>query len=248
VLVPIVPHRGHGTEAYIPKFPTRLAMRVLIVEDDRLLADYIRLAMKEDGHAVDVAYTGDEGQTLSVVHDYDVIVLDHALPGRTGLEIVQYVRQQGNSTPILMLTARSEERDIVEALDSGADDYLAKPFVIGELRARIRALGRRRPGTSTSTVSVGGLTLDRLTRTVSADGQPLSLTPKEFSLLEHFMLQPRRIVTRTELLEKVWDLHFDPGSNVVDVHVARLRQKLDTVPSQLVLRTVRGSGFILSER
>jgi two-component system, OmpR family, response regulator len=222
-------------------------MKILIVEDDRLLADYVRLAMKEDGHAVDVAHTGDEGQTLAMVHDYDVIVLDHMLPGRSGLEILQYLRQRGNGTPVLMLTAKSEEQDVVQALDSGADDYLAKPFVIGELRARIRALGRRRTGTTSSTLSIGGLTLDRLTRTVSASGRSLSLTPKEFSLLEYFLLHPRRIVTRTELLEKVWDLHFDPGSNVVDVHVARLRQKLDTVPSGVVLQTVRGSGFIFSE-
>jgi two-component system, OmpR family, response regulator len=221
-------------------------MRVLIVEDDRLLADFVRLAMKEDGHAVDVAHDGEEAQTLAMVHDYDVVVLDHVLPGRTGVELLRYIRQRGRTTPVLMLTAKSEESDIVEALDSGADDYLVKPFVIGELRARVRALGRRRAGVPAPRLVLGDLSLDRLTRTVACRGRALSLTPKEFALLEQLLLPPRRIVTRTELLEKVWDLHFDPGSNVVDVHVAKLRQKLAAAGAEVQLQTVRGSGFIMS--
>jgi two-component system, OmpR family, response regulator len=221
-------------------------MRILIVEDDRLLADYVRLAMKEDGHAVGVAHDGEEGQTLAMVHDYDVVVLDHVLPGRTGVEVLRYIRQRGRSTPVLMLTGKSEESDIVEALDSGADDYLVKPFVIGELRARVRALGRRRAGGPASGLALANVSLDRLTRTVVCRGRALSLTPKEYALLELLLLPPRRIVTRTELLEKVWDLHFDPGSNVVDVHVARLRQKLAAAGAEVQLQTIRGSGFIMS--
>jgi DNA-binding response OmpR family regulator len=221
-------------------------MRILIVEDDRLLADYVRLAMKEDGHAVDVAFDGEEAQTLAMVHDYDVIVLDHVLPGRSGVDLLRYIRERGRTTPVLMLTARSEESDIVAALDSGADDYLVKPFAIGELRARVRALGRRRTGAPAPRLIQGNVSLDRLTRTVECRGRTLSLTPKEFAVLEQLLLPPRRIVTRTELLEKVWDLHFDPGSNVVDVHVARLRQKLAAAGADVLLQTVRGSGFIMS--
>ncbi len=221
-------------------------MKVLIVEDDKQLAEFVRLAMKEDGHAADVAHDGKKGQELAMVYEYDVIILDHDLPGRNGLEVLQYMRQRGRTTAVLMLTAMSDEADIIEALDSGADDYLAKPFTIGELRARVRALGRRRAGPSVSTLSLGNLNLDRLTRTVECGGQAVKLTPREFSLLELLLLNARRIVTRTDLLEKVWDLHFDPRSNVVDVHVARLRQKLGEVESGVRIETVRGSGFILS--
>lgn len=221
-------------------------MKVLIVEDDKQLAEFVRLAMKEDGHAADVAHDGKKGQELAMVYDYDVIVLDNMLPGRDGLEVLRYMRQRGRTTAVLMLTAMSDESDIIEALDSGADDYLAKPFTIGELRARVRALGRRRAGPSVSTLSLGNLNLDRLTRTVECGGQEVKLTPREFSLLELLLLNARRIVTRTDLLEKVWDLHFDPRSNVVDVHVARLRQKLGEVDSGVWIQTVRGSGFILS--
>lgn len=221
-------------------------MKVLIVEDDKQLAEFVRLAMKEDGHAADVAHDGKKGQELAMVYDYDVIILDNMLPGRDGLEVLRYMRQRGRTTAVLMLTAMSDESDIIEALDSGADDYLAKPFTIGELRARVRALGRRRAGPSVSTLSLGNLNLDRLTRTVECGGQVVRLTPREFSLLELLLLNARRIVTRTDLLEKVWDLHFDPRSNVVDVHVARLRQKLGEVDSGVRIQTVRGSGFILS--
>jgi two-component system, OmpR family, response regulator QseB len=168
-------------------------MKVLIVEDDRLLAEYVRLAMKEDGHAVDVAPSGDEGQTLAMMHDYDVVVLDHNLPERTGLEILQHMRQRGKTTPVLMLTGRDSEADVVQALDSGADDYLRRPFVIGELRARIRALGRRRTGVESTALALGNLTLDRLTRSASSGDRHIPLTPKEFALLEALMLRPGRI-------------------------------------------------------
>lgn len=221
-------------------------MRLLVVEDDRMLADYVRLALKEDGHAVDLAASGEEGQTLAMVHEYDVIVLDHMLPGRTGPEILRYLRERGNATPVLMLTAMSDEDDIVTALDLGADDYLTKPFAVGELRARVRSLGRRRGGPRTEQITVSDLVLNRLKRTIAKSGQTIALTPKEFTLLEYFLLHPNQVVTRTELLEKVWDLQFDPGSNVVDVHVTRLRGKLERAGTAVTLTTVRGSGFMLN--
>jgi two-component system, OmpR family, response regulator len=223
-------------------------MRILVIEDDKLLADYVRLALREDGHAVDVIHTGGEGQTLAMIHDYDVIILDQGLPGRSGLEILSYMRQHGRVTPVLMLTAQAEEEDVIRGLDAGADDYLPKPFVIGELRARVRAVGRRRGSVAKAQnrVLAGDLTLDRLRRTISVKEKPFSMTPKEFALLEHMMLHPEQVITRTELLEKVWDLHFDPGSNVVDVHVGRLRAKLHRAGSAVSVTTVRGSGFLLS--
>jgi two-component system, OmpR family, response regulator len=220
-------------------------MRILVIEDDRLLADYVRLALREDGHAVDVIHTGGEGQTLAMVHDYDVIILDQGLPGRSGLEILTYMREHGRATPVLMLTAQAEEEDVIRGLDAGADDYLAKPFVVGELRARIRALVRRGGATRSEQVEFEDLKLDRLTRRILLNARSLSLTPKEYALLEYFLLRAAQVVTRTELLEKVWDLHFDPGSNVVDVHVARLRGKLRKAGSRASVETVRGSGFML---
>jgi two-component system, OmpR family, response regulator len=224
-------------------------MRILVVDDDRLLSDYIRLALREEGHAVDVAHAGGEGQTLAMVHDYDVVILDHGLPERTGLEILRYMRERGKATPVLMLTALTDEEDVIRGLDAGADDYLPKPFVIGELRARVRALGRRAGGgiaaRADNRVTAGDLTLDRLRRTVTVDQRALSMTPKEYALLEYFMLHRDQVVTRTDLLEKVWDLHFDPGSNVVDVHVSRLRGKLERAGSSVPITTVRGSGFML---
>jgi two-component system, OmpR family, response regulator len=220
-------------------------MRVLVVDDDRLLADYLRLALKEDGHAVDVANTGEEGETLAMVNDYDAIILDYVLPGASGMDVIRSIRHQGSTTPVLMLTARDDQEDVVEGLDAGADDYLVKPFEIAVLRARMRALARRGGATRTENVAVGDLSLDRLKRRVLIDSEPLILTPKEYALLEYLLLHAGQIVTRTELLEKVWDLQFDPASNVVDVHVSRLRDKLQKAGSTVSLLTVRGSGFML---
>jgi len=222
-------------------------MKILIVEDDRLVADYVRLALKEDGHVVDAVHDGEEGQTTAMVNDYDVIVLDVDLPKRSGLDVLRYVRQRGKTTPVLMLTAHHEQEEIVRALDGGADDYLAKPFQIGELRARIRALGRRPGKAHDSDVMIGQLTLERSRRRVTCQGKAIPLTPKEFALAEYFMMHARTLVTRTELLERVWEMNFDPGSNVVDVQVARLRGKLRVAGTGVALNTVRGSGFILED-
>jgi DNA-binding response OmpR family regulator len=223
-------------------------MRVLVIEDDRILADYLRLALQEEGYAVDVAHTGAAGQENALVFDYDAVILDYNLPDKTGLEVLTAIRGRGGAAAVLMLTARDEKEDVIRCLDAGADDYLSKPFVIGEVRARLRALVRRGGAGRTEEVRLGDLLLDRLKRRIVCGERTLSLTPKEYSLLEFFLLNPDRVVTRTELLEKVWDMHFDPGSNVVDVHVTRLRGKLRSAGAASTVETVRGSGFLLTTR
>lgn len=221
-------------------------MKVLVVDDDTLIAEFIRLSLKERGHVVDVAHTGEHGRSLAMVYDYDAVILDYVLPDTTGVEVLRELRARGRRTPVLMLTARSETEDVIAGLDSGADDYLGKPFVVGELEARLRAITRRGGAEVTGSAAIGDLQVDRLRHTITCAGTPLRLTPKEYSLVEYFLLNPERIVTRTELLEKVWDMHFDPGSNVVDVHVARIRGKLQAVGCSVTIATMRGAGFMLS--
>jgi len=221
-------------------------MKVLVVDDDTALAEFIRLALQERGHAVDVAHTGEHGRTLAMVYEYDAIVLDQVLPDTLGVEVLRQLRGRANTTPVLMLTARSGPEDVIRGLDAGADDYLAKPFEIGVLEARLRAVGRRRAPAAAAEAQVGDLKVDRMRHTVTLSGRAMRLTPKEYTLLEYFLINPERVVTRTELLEKVWDMHFDPGSNVVDVHVARIRAKLQHAGSRVSVFTVRGAGFMLS--
>jgi DNA-binding response OmpR family regulator len=221
-------------------------MKLLVVEDDRMLSSLIRRALVEDGFAVDVASDGEQGEALAFVNEYDGIVLDLMLPGKSGLQLLQQMRREGRSTPTLILTGRRAKEDIVRGLDIGADDYLTKPFDLDELKARVRALVRRAGAARRSEqLAVGGVLLDRRKRQASVEGQPLRMTPKEFALLEHLMTKVDEVVTRTELLEKVWDFNFDPGSNVVDVHVARLRAKLRSASAGVRLETVRGIGFVL---
>ena len=175
---------------------------------------------------VDVAGTGNEAETLAFVNDYDAIVLDLALPDRNGLTVLQALRKAGKTTPVIVLTGTKESATTVRALDTGADDYLTKPIVIEEFRARMRALVRRGGAKRTESITCGNVTVNRLTREIVVAGKACALTVKEFQLAEHFMMNRGAVVTRAELLEKVWDMHFDPGSNVVDVHVTRLRKKL----------------------
>ena len=223
----------------------RSRVKILIIEDDRILAEYLRLALKEDGHAADVAATGEEGLRLAMIHDFDTILLDYVLPGLSGVQVVSELRHRQKTTPVLMLTGRDSKSSIVEGLDAGADDYLTKPFEIAELRARLRAMARRDRGGKMDNTRLGDLVLNRMTRRIEAGSRPLNLTPREYLLLEYLLLRPRQVVSRTELLEKVWELQFDPGSNVVDVHVARLRNKLRDARSGAVIVTVRGAGFML---
>jgi DNA-binding response OmpR family regulator len=221
-------------------------MRILVVEDDRKVAGFIEMGLREEGYAVDLARDGDEAIVLAHVNDYDAILLDLMLPKKNGLQVAAELRREGRTTPILMLTARDATEDVVRGLDAGADDYLAKPFKFDELLARLRALVRRGGATRVERLSVGALELDRLKHQAYAGGKALDLTPREFQLLEHFMMHKDDVVRRTELLEKVWDMHFDPESNVVDVHVGNLRRKLREAGYEDLIKTVRGVGFRLN--
>ena len=220
-------------------------MKILVVEDDRKVAGFIEQGLKEEGHVVDVAADGEEATMLAHVYEYDIILLDVVLPKKNGFQVAAELRREGRTTPILMLTSRDATEDVVRGLDSGADDYLAKPFKFDELLARIRALGRRGGAERMDTLAFGPVTMDRLKHRAEVGGTPLDLTPKEFQLLEHFLLHPDEVVKRTTLLEKVWDMHFDPESNVVDVHVGNLRRKLQAAAGEPLISTVRGVGFSL---
>jgi DNA-binding response OmpR family regulator len=221
-------------------------MKILVVEDDSKVAGFIDHGLREEGYIVDVASDGEEATMLAHANDYDIILLDLLLPKKNGFQVANELRREGRNTPILMLTSRDALEDVVRGLDAGADDYLAKPFKFDELLARIRALHRRGGAERLEILRCGPISLDRLRHTVSVRDRQLDLTVKEFQLLEHFMLHPEEVVRRTTLLEKVWDMHFDPESNVVDVHVGNLRRKLTRAAGEALLRTVRGVGFRLS--
>ncbi|HEX5632467.1 MAG TPA: response regulator transcription factor [Gemmatimonadales bacterium] len=223
-------------------------MKVLVVEDDRKVAGFIEQGLREEGYVVDIAADGEEATMLAHVYQYDVVLLDVVLPKKNGFQVAQELRREGRNTPILMLTSRDAVEDIVRGLDSGADDYLSKPFRFDELLARIRALVRRGGAERLEVLRYGPLTLDRLRHIALANEKPMDLTPKEFQLLEYFLLHPEEVVRRTQLLEKVWDMHFDPESNVVDVHVGNLRRKLLTACGYQLIQTVRGVGFSLRQQ
>ena len=258
-------------------------MRVLLIEDDQLLARLVERSLGEAGFAVEHTGSATDGCARAASSDYDVVLLDLGLPDRPGLEVVRALRRAGRTMPIVILTGRDEEADIVRGLDAGADDYLLQPVTAAVLQARVRAAVRRGGATRRERLVLGPLVLHRLTRQVhvapgattegataeatggagaaaqevSAEGAPgeappgaveLPLTPKEFAMLEHFLLHAEEVVPRSELLERVWNMHFDPGSNVVDAHVARLRQKLRAATARPELRTVRGVGFVLTMR
>ncbi len=222
-------------------------MKILVVEDDRKVAGFIEQGLKEEGHVVDIAPDGDEATMLAHVYDYDVILLDVMLPRKNGFQVAAELRREGRTTPILMLTSRDATEDVVRGLDAGADDYLAKPFRFDELLARIRALTRRSVGERREAMAYGPISLDRLKHVAAVNGKALDLTPKEFQLLDYFIQHQEEVVRRTTLLEKVWDMHFDPESNVVDVHVGNLRRKLETAVGGSILETVRGVGFVLRQ-
>ena len=220
-------------------------MKILVVEDDRKVAGFIELGLREEGYAVDVAADGDEAVMLGHVNDYDAILLDLMLPRKNGIQVAMELRREGRNVPILMLTARDATEDVVRGLDAGADDYLTKPFKFDELLARLRALLRRGGAARLERLAYGPLDLDRLKHEARVSDAVVELTPREFQLLEHFMLHPEEVVRRTDLLEKVWDMHFDPESNVVDVHVGNLRRKLRDHGCDAIIQTVRGVGFCL---
>ena len=220
---------------------------VLIVEDNRNISEMVGEYLEGRGFEVDFAADGLDGYRLAAENSYDVIVLDLMLPRLDGIEVCKRLREEARkSTPVLMLTARDTLDEKLTGLSAGADDYLTKPFDMDVLKARVRALLRRGGARRSDRLAFGGIMLDRLTRQAVTEGKKLQLTPKEYSLLEYLIVNAERVVTRTELLEKVWDVHFDPGSNVVDVHVARLRDKLRRMGSTAQLVTVRGTGFMLT--
>ncbi len=220
-------------------------MRILVVEDDRKAARFLKQGLEEEGHAVDVAEDGEAGARLGHLNPYDLMVLDVQLPRRNGLELAWELRREGIETPILMLTARDTTEDVVRGLDAGADDYLTKPFAFDELLARVRALARRQTGPASGPLRFADLEFDRLRRTARRGHRALELSPREFRLLEHFLLHPDKVLTRTSLLEKVWDMSFDPETNVVDAHVSNLRHKLEQEGEARLIQTVRGAGYAL---
>lgn len=221
-------------------------MRVLVVEDDKKVASFLERGLREDGYSVDVAHDGTEGSLKAHVHEYDLLILDLMLPGKTGYDILTEVRREESSVPVLLLTAKDAAEDIVRGLNAGADDYLTKPFSFEVLLARVRALVRRGGARRLERLRYAGVEMDRIQHTTHRGGRDLKLTAKEFQLLEYFLLHPEEVVKRTQLLEKVWDLHFDPMSNVVDVHVAKLRRKLKAGGEPSLIHTIRGVGYILS--
>jgi DNA-binding response OmpR family regulator len=222
-------------------------MRILVVDDDRAIVKLISRVLRDEAYAVDTASTGEEARTLALVNEYDGIILDLQLGDRHGFEILQELRRNGRQTPVLLYSGRADTESIVRGLDAGADDYVVKPVSNEELRARVRTLIRRGAGTSRigEQASAGNLTLNRLTRRVTCDGEDVSLTSMELKLLEHLMLRTGETVTRSELHDKVWDMHFDPSSNVIDAHVARLRKKLQKAGASAAITTRRGMGFVL---
>ena len=222
-------------------------MKILVVEDDRKVAGFIEQGLLEEGYVVDVAPDGDEATMLAHVYDYDIILLDVILPKKNGFQVAMELRREGRKTPILMLTSRDAAEDVVRGLDAGADDYLSKPFRFEELLARVRALSRRGGAERMETLRYGDIALDRLRHLATVADQKLDLTAKEFQLLEFFLLHSDEVVRRTTLLEKVWDMHFDPESNVVDVHVGNLRRKLARHTTAQRIETVRGVGFSLRQ-
>jgi DNA-binding response OmpR family regulator len=221
-------------------------MRVLVIEDEAKVANFIRKGLQQQQYAVDIASNGEEGSYRAENFDYDVVILDLMIPKVPGLDVLRKLRAKKPSLPVLILTAKSSVEDRVKGLDSGADDYLAKPFVFAELVARVRALMRRGQQEDTK-LRVADLEIDTATHQAVRDGQRVDLKPKEFSLLEFLMRNAHRPVTRTMIIEHVWDIHFDAISNVVDVHINSLRNKIDRGQSPALIHTIRGVGYVLSD-
>jgi heavy metal response regulator len=223
-------------------------VRVLLAEDENRIADFVAQGLRERGYAVDIASTGEEALDWTHVARFDLIILDIMLPVRDGIEVCLTLRQRGVQTPVLMLTAKDSVEDRVRGLDSGADDYLVKPFAFAELVARLRALLRRDPGVMASDLAIGDLCLNTTTLEVSRQGQTIGLTVKECRLLEYLMRNPNQVLTRTMIAEHVWNYDFDNATNVIDVHVRNLRRKLDDPFPQKLIQTVRGAGYRISAR
>ena len=223
-------------------------MRIMVIEDDRDAAAYLVKAFREAGHVVDLAGDGVTGYDMVLEGGYDVAIVDRMLPKMDGLTLVGALRKQNNETPVLILSALGQVDDRVKGLRAGGDDYLPKPYSLVELVARVEALARRGPSEgAVTTYAVGDLVLDRLAHKVTRGGEAILLQPREYRLLEYLMRHAGQVVTRTMLLENVWDYHFDPQTNVIDVHISRLRSKIDKGQSKPLLETVRGAGYMIRD-
>ncbi|MEH2262021.1 response regulator transcription factor [Nostoc sp.] len=225
-------------------------MNVLFVEDEAKIANFVRAGLKEQGFVVDYCDNGDEGYLRALENEYDVLVLDIMVPGKDGLSILKLLRRQGRNAPVILLTARNELDDRLEGLNLGADDYIAKPFFVEELAARIHAVVRRSVSDVSdglrlrqNLLSVGPIKLDRITREVTCDRQAIELTSREFNLLEYLMRSPGRVFTRTQILEHVWGYDFNPNTNVVDVCIQRIRKKIDPIDEAVWIESIRGVGY-----
>jgi two-component system OmpR family response regulator len=224
-------------------------MRLLVVEDDAKIQSFVSKGLRQEGHTVDTASTGDDGLNYWEHARYDAVVLDIMLPGMSGLELLKHRRNSGDTTPVLVLSAKIEVNDRITGLETGADDYMTKPFSFSELSARIHAITRRNqtPGATPATsLTLSGVTLDLLRRTVFRDNKKIDLQPREFALLELMMKNPNRPLTKAFILERIWDYDFDPQTNIVDVLVCRLRNKLDSGFDAKLIRTMRGIGYVFS--
>ena len=221
-------------------------MRILIAEDEKKIADYIKKGLEEMGHSAELAEDGDVAYRLASSTQYDALILDIMLPGRDGLSILKNLREQRNGVPILVLTARSELNERLEGFQLGADDYLTKPFYLEELIARLHSIVRRSSGPTYSIVEAGGLSLNVVTREATYHSEPVELTNREFALLEYMAQSPGRVFTRTQLYEHVWGFDFDPGTNLVDVYIRRIRGKLGEIEAGEFITTVRGTGYRLN--
>jgi len=220
-------------------------VKILVVEDDQTVGQYVRRGLEEHQYQADLVTDGLEGLRAASGGLYDLVILDLRLPGMTGLEVVRNLRDRGSTTPILILTAQDSVDFKVQALRAGADDYVTKPFAFEELLARVEALGRRPKQVAPPVLRVGDLELDSSTREVRRAGQPIDLTPKEYAVLEYLMRHAGRVMSRTLITEYAWDYHFDPGTNIVDVVINRLRKKIDAAQGQKLIHTVRGVGYVV---
>ncbi|ACC83637.1 response regulator transcription factor [Nostoc punctiforme] len=218
-------------------------MNVLFVEDEAKIANFVRAGLKEQGFVVDYCDNGDEGYLRALENEYDVLILDIMVPGKDGLSILKLLRGQGRNAPVILLTARNELDDRLAGLNLGADDYIAKPFFVEELAARIHAVVRRSVSNRQNILSVGPIRLDRITREVTCDRQAIELTSREFNLLEYLMRSPGRVFTRTQILEHVWGYDFNPNTNVVDVCIQRIRKKIDPIDEPVWIESIRGVGY-----
>lgn len=220
-------------------------MRILVIEDEKKVARFLKLGLEAEDHEVDSAYDGEAGERMAMATEYDVIVLDIMLPKKNGIEVLKTIRGSGRTTPVLILTAKGSLEDKVEGLDEGADDYLVKPFAFAEFIARVRSLGRRGGSEKATVLKVADLELDPITRKAKRAGREIELTNREYALLEYFVRNVNRVLTRTVISEHIWEYNFDTGTNIVEVYVNKLRNKIDSGFDMKLIHTVRGAGYMM---